>query len=81
MAEPRRDSPLRDDLTQHPLNQSGAGKGLKRPRERLVENDDDVPDLAEYLSSFDMTKKQQIAVCRTYANHLAAAIRAVKEDE
>lgn len=60
-----------------------AGKGVKRPRAALPleEEERDVPDLADYLGSFNLLKKQQVAICRTYANHLAAALRAVEGNE
>jgi len=57
-------------------------KSIKRPRDAIImaAEEEDVPDLAEYFHQFGMTKKQQIAVCRTYANHLAAALRSVDQD-
>jgi len=33
------------------------------------------PDLAEYFAPFKMDKTQVIAMCRTYANHLAQQVR------
>jgi len=54
-------------------------KSAKRPREER-DGDEDVPDLSEYLAGFRINKKQQIALCRTYANHLAAALRSTEQD-
>jgi len=62
-----------------PIAQQHAGKGLKRPR-RYTPNDDDVPDLGRFFEDYDLSKKAQIAICRTYANHLAAALRSVDEN-
>jgi len=55
------------------------GKSTKRPRQRTP-TDDDVPDLSRFFEDHEMSKKQQIAICRTYANHLAAALRATEEN-
>lgn len=56
-----------------------ASKSAKRPRQEH-DRDEDVPDLADYLAGFRINKKQQIALCRTYANHLAAALRSTEQD-
>lgn len=37
---------------------------------------DDEPDLLSYLGQFELTKQQEIAICRTYANYLAQQLRA-----
>lgn len=36
---------------------------------------DDVPDLGEYFANFGLPNESQIAMCRTYANYLAALTR------
>lgn len=36
----------------------------------------DEPDLLSYLGQFELTKQQEIAICRTYANYLAQQLRA-----
>jgi len=65
-------------------NTTRGTKSIKRPRDALVmaAEEEDVPDLGEYFQQFTygITKKQQIAVCRTYANHLAAALRSAEQD-
>jgi len=46
-------------------------------RKRLACDEElvDEPDLAEYFAPFKMSKPQVIAMCRTYANHLAQQVR------
>lgn len=36
----------------------------------------DEPDLLSYFEQFGLTKQQEIAICRTYANYLAQQLRA-----
>lgn len=55
------------------------GKGVKKPRELVFEEDDDEPDLAGYFDTFkDVSKKRRIAMCRGYASYLNASTIAKK---
>lgn len=58
-------------------------KGFKRPffleaEEEEEELCDGTPDLAEYFAKFGLPNESQIAMCRTYANYLAALTRPKK---
>lgn len=59
--------------------ESAGGVGAKRARSHEWEQEDssveECPDLGEYFSGFELTAVSQIAMCRTYANYLAALSR------
>lgn len=61
-----------------PLVRAHAVAG-KRPRGVLFEDEDDVleetVDLGVYFAQFGLSHASQIALCRTYANYLAALTR------
>lgn len=63
------------------LRRSGAFAG-KRPRNLFGDFEEaDVeqsPDLASYFAQFGLPNESQIAMCRTYANYLAALTRPKK---
>jgi len=48
-----------------------AAKGIKRPLEREVD-DDDVPNLDEIFGNYDTPIAQRISICRAYASYLAS---------
>lgn len=57
----------------------------KRPRSTYIDllaneedEEDDDPDLAGYLAMFNIDDHAKIAVCRAYANYLAARMRKTK---
>lgn len=51
----------------------------KRPLAAAFEEEgEEQPDLAEYFASFGLAHESQIAMCRTYANYLAALTRPKK---
>lgn len=68
----------------HPRTYSGAaGKAprhLSQKVEEVEEDSDDpgAPNLAEYFAQFELAPQSVIAMCRTYANCLAATLRAAK---
>jgi len=72
--------PQSEEAPPSPPTKQHPGKGLKRPR-RYTPTDDDVPDLGRFFEDYDLGKKAQIAVCRTYANHLAAALRSIEDKD
>jgi len=58
---------------------AGAGKRPWIPAEEEI-NDDDLPDLGDYLSRFDTSVEDDIKLCRTYASYLATTIKSVRGD-
>ena len=68
----------------HPVvSQGAAGKRPAHLSQRFEEEEEAEahPDLAEYFAMFDLAPQQVIAMCRTYANCLAATLRAAKSLE
>lgn len=70
---------IEDDEDVAPLHRSGAFAG-KAPWSLAdladeAEGSEDEPDLASYFSKFGLDPSSQIAMCRTYANYLAALVR------
>jgi len=54
--------------------------GGKRPYYAPIadEDDEDVPNLAEYFSRFDTSLTDDIKTCRSYASYLAQSIKSVR---
>ncbi len=63
------------------LNGFEEGQSQKTPANWLEEEDEAVlgePDLAEYFAQWELNDPAVIAICRTYANYLAAKTRPKK---
>lgn len=69
---PRRREPSEDDeiIEHHNAYQNNFRKRIACDEEYPEE-----PDLGGYFAPFKMSKPQVIAMCRTYANHLAQQVR------
>lgn len=71
---PRRREPS-PDVDEEIIEHDRAYKDNFRKRMACDEELQGEPDLAEYFAPFRMSKPQVIAMCRTYANHLAQQVR------
>lgn len=69
---------MEDDSDEPGIYQGAAGKAPAHLGGFIDEDDDEegVPDLQSYFSKFDLPPQSVIAMCRTYANSLAATQRA-----
>lgn len=61
-----------------PLRQAPS-KGVKRPRPSAVssvgEDDSELPDLAEFQATFELTDTEMIKLCTAFATYLKAVHR------
>lgn len=67
-----------DDEDDPHIYQSAAGKTpahMRRFIDDECEEEVEEPDLQYYFEQYELTKQQQIAMCRTYANYLAQQLR------
>lgn len=61
------------------LSQAPCGKApAKRPRQVMEE---EAPDIEGYLDEFYLSDATKVGLLRTYANYLAAKLKAQKENE
>ncbi len=66
-----------------------AQKGVKRPYNRHIQewsdeepdesDDESRPNLPLYFRKHGIPRKQQIQICRTYANHIQASLKIEKK--
>lgn len=65
-----------------PPRQRPAGKGVKRPRpvpaDLGPESDSDLPDLADFQATFELSDAEMIKLCTAYASYLKAVHRRVR---
>lgn len=86
-------SPVPRQLVREPPNQRVAHAGGKRPRSYHTWRDhhavsvdsDEEPDgevdLRSYFAQHNVSPKQQVLLCRSYASYVAAKIRSRKQNE
>lgn len=86
-------SPVPRHLVREPPNQRVAHAGGKRPRSYHTWRDhhavsvdsDEEPDgevdLRSYFAQHNVSPKQQVLLCRSYASYVAAKIRSRKQNE
>lgn len=55
--------------------------GVKRPAERYEQEEEEMelPDLDAFFDGYGFSNIERVQLCRTYANHLSARLRAVKK--